>query len=58
MSLTTKQETILKEIADKEIKQKAIDAINSDAYVLIGTKKDEIQALENKRIADIKALEK
>lgn len=58
MALTTEQEIILKEIADKEIKQKAIDVINASANVSIGAKKDEIQSLENKRIADIKLLDK
>ena len=56
MSLTTKQEATLKELAAKEDKQKAINIINSSAYAIIQTKNDEIQVLEDKRVADIKAL--
>jgi hypothetical protein len=56
MSLTIAQEAILKEVANKEIKQKATDTINTDAYKIINIKKDEIQVLEDKRISDIKKL--
>ena len=58
MALTTAEQDKLKIMVAERDKQDAIDLINKDAYTAIQAKKDEIQALEDKRIADIKALEK
>jgi len=57
MSLTAAEITTLKVVAAKEDKQTAIDNINVLAYATINSKRDEIQILEDKRIADIKALD-
>ena len=57
MSLTSSEETTLKAIVVKENKQAQIDTINKSAYTAINVKRDEIQVLEDKRIADIKALD-
>jgi hypothetical protein len=58
MALTAKEEATLKEVAAKEDKQKQIDSINQIAYTAIHAKQDEIQAIEDQRIADIAALDK
>ena len=57
MSLTITQETKLKTMIAKEDKQAQIDSINKIAYDVIKVKNDEIRALEDKRITDIKALD-
>ena len=54
---TTKEIELLKELAAEKDKQKAIDLINQQKEAAISIKKDEIRDIENKAIADIKALE-
>ena len=55
MALTSAQETKVKKMLDREKLLKDIEAINKTAYTAISAKNDEINALENKRIADVKA---
>lgn len=56
MTLTPTEITTLKEVAAEKEKEKAIEGINTSAYAEIKSLQDQIQILENKRAADIKAL--
>jgi len=58
MALTTAEETRLKKLVAEEIKQDAIDDINSTALSEIKIKQNEISAIDIKRNSDIEALKK
>ena len=56
MALTATEITELKKVVVEREKEKAITAINTTAYNEIKGLQDQIQALEDKRVEDIKAL--
>lgn len=54
MALSADEEEKVRKLVQKEDLQKEIESINKAAETAIQAKKDEITALENKRISDVR----
>lgn len=58
MALTLEEENVLKDLVAVQLKQIAINDINTTAFAAMKIKQDEIKVLDDKRNADIAALDK